>query len=113
MTNSVNTAVQDLAAIEAINAVATNYNEHKSEKNQELTTNEIQIISLVEMPNYEEFLLITGRNDGLLYSVQTDRSTGKVSLYLYNRIARKVLHEGTRANLATGHMVTLFDVEGA
>lgn len=94
MTNQFNTASADLAAIEAINAVVDNYNEHKSEKNKELTTKEVRIIAVVDTPHYEEFLLITGRNDGLIYSLQVERISKKVSLYLYNRIARKVLHEG-------------------
>jgi hypothetical protein len=94
MTNQFNTASADLAAIEAINAVVDNYNEHKSEKNKELTTKEVRIIAIVDTPHYEEFLLITGRNDGLIYSLQVERISKKVSLYLYNRIARKILHEG-------------------
>lgn len=95
MTNINPSAKDDLAAIEAINAIVDNYNEFKSEKNKELTTKEVRIIAVVDTPHYEEFLLITGRNDGLLYSLQVERHSNKVSLYLYNRIARKVLHEGT------------------
>lgn len=82
-----------LSQIEAINAIVDNYNEHKSEKNKELTTSEVRIIAILDTPMYEEFLLITGRNDGLLYSIQVEQNK-KVTLFLYNRIARKVLNEG-------------------
>lgn len=83
-----------LDQIEAINAIVDNYNVHKSDKNKELTTKEVRIIAIVDTPHYEEFLLITGRNDGLLYSIQVERITKKVTLFLYNRIARTVLNEG-------------------
>lgn len=87
-------AVDTLSQIEAINAIVENYNEHKNEKNKELTVKEVRIIAIVETPFYNEFLLITGRNDGLLYSIQIDNESRKTSLFLYNRIARKVLNEG-------------------
>jgi hypothetical protein len=94
MTNT-NIEVQDaLSQIEAINAIVDNYNSHKTEKNKELTPKEVRIIAVVDTPHYEEFLLTTGRNDGLLYSLQVERLSKKVSLYLYNRIAKKILNEG-------------------
>lgn len=94
MTNPENSAQDALKQIEAINAIVANYNEHKTEKNKELTTKEVRIIACIDTPHYEEFLLVTGRNDGLLYSIQVERESKKVSLYLYNRIARKILSEG-------------------
>ncbi len=72
------------------NTVVDNYNEHKNEKNQVLTRDEVQLISVItnDVAN-EVYLLTTTRNDGLLYALHFEGSM--VTLYLYNRIARKVL----------------------
>jgi len=92
----IHSAVATLFQIEAINAVVENYNEHKNEKNKELTAEEVRIIAAVDSVDVQ-LLLITGRNDGLLYSVLFERDgmlQSKVTLYLYNRIARKIINEG-------------------
>jgi hypothetical protein len=78
------------------NAVVDNYNAHKNEKNEVLTRDEVTLISVItnDVAN-EVFLLTTTRNDGLLYALHFEGSM--VTLYLYNRIARKILSNNENA----------------
>lgn len=75
----------------AKSAVALNYNAHKSEKNKTLTLEDVKVLSLIEEDERVIVMLNTSRNDGLLYEIIFDVKTDKVTLHLYNRIARKVL----------------------
>lgn len=75
----------------AKSAVALNYNAHKSEKNKTLTLEEVTILALIEGEHKATVMLTTSRNDGLLYEIVFDTINDKVTLHLYNRIARKTL----------------------
>ena len=73
------------------NLVVDNYNEHKNEKNKELTRDEVTLISVIENDTADNvYLLTTTRNDGLLYAIHFV-GVSNVTLYLYNRISRKSL----------------------
>lgn len=75
----------------ARSAVVLNYNAHKSEKNKTMMLEEVQVLTLIETDSKATVLLKTARNDGLMYEVVFDVNTDRVTLFLYNRIARKVL----------------------
>jgi len=72
------------------NAVVDNYNEHKNKNNKTLTRDEVTLISVIKNNDTDEvYLLSTTRKDALLYALHFVGSD--VTLYLYNRIGRKVL----------------------
>lgn len=71
--------------------VADNYNEHKHEKNQTLELDHLKIIQFIVEGQQRHYFITTKRNDGLLYEVIMNDVTEKTILYLYNRIARRVI----------------------
>lgn len=72
------------------NAVVDNYNEYKNKNNKTLTGDEVTLISVIKNNDTDEvYLLSTTRKDSLLYALHFVGSD--VTLYLYNRIGRKVL----------------------
>ena len=71
-----------------IQLIVDNYNAHKLEKNKELTVDDVVVLSSRATDNGWHLFLTTKRNDGLLYEVTQE---DKTVLYLYNRIARKVI----------------------
>jgi hypothetical protein len=72
------------------NAVVDNYNEYKNKNNKTLTRDEVTLISVIKNNDTDEvYLLTTTRKDALLYALHFVGSD--VTLYLYNRIGRKVL----------------------
>lgn len=70
--------------------VANNYNLHKSEKNKTLYAKDVVVTCTTKKEDCASYTLITNRNDGLLYEVTIDFEN-KIVLYLYNRIARKIV----------------------
>lgn len=77
---------------EAIQVIVDNYNAHKLDKNKELIPEDVIVLSwkFTEKGVWHLFLT-TKRNDGLLYELLADVETEKTTLYLYNRIARRVI----------------------
>lgn len=72
------------------NAVVDNFNEHKKDYNKELTRDEVLLISVIQNDVADEvYMMMTTRKVGLLYALHVVDSN--VTLYLYNRIGRKVL----------------------
>jgi hypothetical protein len=72
--------------------ISQNYNEHKNERNKLLSWAEVKFISIAQGEDEVRYFAITNRNDGLLYEVTVnDPSMSKVTLFLYNRIARKFI----------------------
>lgn len=71
--------------------VADNYNSHKNEKNQTLELDHIKILQFIVEGDQRHYFITTKRNDGLLYEVIMNDKTEKTILYLYNRIARRVI----------------------
>lgn len=76
---------------DTIQLIVDNYNAHKLDKNKELEPIDVVVLSSRETDNGWHLFLTTKRNDGLLYEVVADNEKDKSILYLYNRIARKVI----------------------
>ena len=74
-----------------IQLIVDNYNAHKLEKNKELVPSDVLVLSSHSTDNGWHLFLTTKRNDGLLYEVIADEKEAKTHLYLYNRIARRVI----------------------
>ena len=74
-----------------IQLIVDNYNAHKLDKNKELVNDDVLVLSSRETDKGWHLFLTTKRNDGLLYEVVADKTQDKTLLYLYNRIARKVI----------------------
>lgn len=71
--------------------VADNYNAHKSEKNKELEPDHVSILYTAVTTDVSRYFATTKRSDGLLYEVHENLTQGKTTIYLYNRIARRVI----------------------
>ena len=76
---------------DTIQLIVDNYNAHKLEKNKELIIDDVIVLSSRATDKGWHLFLTTKRNDGLLYEVIKDTEEDKTLLYLYNRIARKVI----------------------